>query len=217
MVLSERPETHLPYARLALERGLRTYVDKPLAENMNAGREIFAFADRLGVPCYTGSAIRWSPEFLAGRRYVQERFGPPKAVYVPCPLAIELYGIHAVEMVNLFLGNDVVSVRAIAGHERQVVLMEYHDGTTAVFEHLNFVRWPSYSVTLYADSWQHRIILEEPGATLMAFAKQFVEFARGGPAPVSPIESLRLIEIVAAAKQALDAGGRIELGDVISA
>lgn len=206
MVLSEDPSTHLPYATPALEKGLPTYVDKPLAETVEVGRELFALAERHGTPCYTGSAIRWSTEFRAARDQVLERYGRPKAIYVPCPLGVDLYGIHAVEMVNLFLGNDVASVRAMAGHDRQVVLLDYADGTTAVFEHLNFLRWPTYSTTLYGEAWEHRVVLQEVSATMLAFVRAFVDFARGGPVPVPPAESLRLIELVDAAREALRTG-----------
>jgi len=199
MVLSERPETHLPYARRALERRLPTYVDKPLAETAEAGAEIFAVADCLGAPCYTGSGVRWSPELLAAREEVRGS----RAVHVQCPLGLELYGIHAVEMVNLFLGHDVATVQAIGAADRQVVLLEYHDGASALFEHLNFVRWPTYAATLYGETWHHRVAFDDPAPTALAFVRAFVEFARGGPVPVPAEESLRLIELVAAAERAL--------------
>lgn len=214
MVLTERPESHLPYARLALERGRRTYIDKPLAESLDAAREIFAIADRLGVPCFTGSVARWSPELLAGRDYVLGRFGRPRALYVSCPLDLELYGIHCVEMVNLFLGSDVTSVEAIQGADRQVVLLQYRNGASAVFEHLKFLRSPSYSITVYGETWQHRIPLDEPYIPLLEFARSFVDFARGGPAPVSPEETLQLIAILAAAQQSLSDGVSVNLPQV---
>lgn len=211
MVLSERPETHLPYARYALERGLPTYVDKPLAESVEAGREIFAVAERCGARCFTGSAIRWSPQFLAARDHVRSQFGQARALYVPCPLGLKLYGVHAVEMVNLFLGHDVESVQVLGGSDRQVVLLEFRDGASAVFEHLNFLRWPTYSATLYGETWDYRVVLDEPGPTMLAMTRAFVDFARGGPVPVPPSESLRLIEIVAAAEEALRTGRRVQL------
>lgn len=213
MVLSERPETHLPYARCALERGLPTYVDKPLADTREAGAEIFALADRHGARCYTGSGIRWSPEFLAARDRARDMPSGIRAVHVQCPLELELYGIHAVEIVNLFLGHAVATVQAVAARDRQVVLLEYRNGASAVFENLNFVRWPTYSATLYGDTWHHRVAIDDPAPAALAFVRGFVEFARGGPAPVAAGESLRLIEIVAAGRRALSVGGRVELPD----
>ncbi|WP_162606242.1 Gfo/Idh/MocA family protein [Jiangella asiatica] len=211
MVLSERPETHAAYAAMALERGLPTFVDKPLADSLDAGREIFELAERHGVPCYTGSALRWAPDLIAAREYVRTRLGAVRAVHVPCPLELELYGIHAVEMVNLFMGCDVATVRAIGGTERQVVLLEYADGRTAVFEHLGFVTWPAYSACVYGDRWEHRVVLDGVGPAMAATVRAFVEVARGATVPVCPPESLRLNEIVFAARESLRSGKVVSL------
>lgn len=210
MVLSERPESHLPYARPALERGLPTYVDKPLAETPAKGREIFALAERSGARCFTGSMLRWSPDLLAARDYLQSRRGPIRGVSVQCPLDLELYGIHCVEMVNMFLGNDVASVEAIAGRDRQVVLLEYAD-SSAVFEHLRFLRWPLYGITFYAEQWHHRVVIEDVAPAALAFVERFVDFARGGPAPVTPEESLQLADIVTAARLSVSDRRRVDL------
>lgn len=212
MVLSERPETHLPYASFALERGLPTFVDKPLAESADAGRKIFELAERHGAACYTGSGLRWTPELLAAREHVRAHLGEVRAVHVPCPLELELYGIHAVEMVNLFMGHDVARVRAIGGQGRQVVLLEYADGRTAVFDHLDFVTWPSYSALLFGQRWEHRVVLDGVGPSLASVVRTFVDVARGAPAPVTAAESLRLNEIVAAAREALRSGEVVSIG-----
>lgn len=211
MVLSESPETHLPYARFALERGLPTYVDKPLAPDLETGREIFTLADRYGGRCFTGSAVRWSRQLLTVRDYVAARWGDIRAVHVSCPSRLELYGIHAVEMINLFLGSDVESVHTVAGKDREVVLLSYRDGRSAVFENLSFLRYPHLAVTLYGDTWEHRVTLDDGQECLLALVRKFVEFAQGGDLPVHPNESLKLIEIVTAAKQSHQTGHKTTL------
>lgn len=212
MVLSERPETHLRYAASALERGLSTYVDKPLAESPDAGREIFALAERYGARCFTGSSLRWAPEFLSIRESLCSRAGGIRAISVHCPLGLELYGIHAVEIVNLFMGSDVRYVEAVGTGDRQVVLLEYFDGASAVLENLNFVRWPRYSATVYGDSWRHHVTVDDPAPAALAFVRRFIEFVKGGPVPVPASESLRMIDIVTAAQKSLRLRSRVELG-----
>lgn len=201
MVLSEDPGTHLGYARPALEQGLPTFIDKPLAESVGVGREICRLAERHGARWFTGSALRWSPELDTVRGEVG-RLGGVRAVHIQIPGEVELYGIHAVEVANLFLGCDVVSVRAMSGPGRQVVLLEYRDGRSAVFENLSFLRWPVYTVGLYGDTW-HRGVELEPPSSLLALVQKFVDFARGAPTPVAPEESIRLLEIATTATQAL--------------
>ncbi|TDD93969.1 Gfo/Idh/MocA family protein, partial [Jiangella asiatica] len=196
MILSERPETHLPYARAALERGLRTYVDKPLADTPDAAREIFTLAERHGAPCYTGSAVRWSPEFLAAREHIRTKPNRAKALHVQCPLGLDLYGIHAIELANLFLGHDVDTIHTTTGPDRQIVLLTYTNGATALLDHLNFLRWPTYAATIHADTWHHHVTLDDPAPTLLAFTRTFADFANGAPPPVNPQESLHLINIL---------------------
>lgn len=211
MVLSERPESHLLFARPALERGLPTYVDKPLAESVAVGREIFALADRHRAKCFTGSAVRWSRELRAERDFISSQHGDVRGVHVSCPRDVEFYGIHAVEMINLFLGCEVASVQAMGCADREVVLLSYRNGASALFENLKFMRSPILSVTAYGETWTRRIVPEDGQACMLALVKEFVAFAQGGQAPVGAEESLRLIGIVAAARESLRSGQRVHL------
>ena len=210
MVLSEDPSTHLSYAQPALERGLPTFVDKPFARNVDEALAIFDLAARFGARCFTASALRWCAQFETARDYARSHLGPIKSVYVPCPGSLDLYGIHSVEIANFFLGSDVHAVQTIGVRDRQVTLLEYRDSTSALLEHLNFIRWPIYSATLFGSGWEHRANVDMPSESILALVQEIVAFARGGCAPVPEAEAVRFIEIVAAARESLQSGRRIK-------
>ncbi|MTD59001.1 Gfo/Idh/MocA family protein [Amycolatopsis pithecellobii] len=209
MVLSKDPGTHLDHARAALERGLPTYIDKPLAESLRAGRLIFDLAAKHGAPCYTGSSLRWSPELLAARDAVRREPGPIRTVSIHCPLSIGLYGIHGVEMANLFLGSAVEAVQSLSAPGRQITLLEYAGGTSALIENLEFLPWPTYGLVANGETWHHSTTFHDPSRTSLEFVRRFVEFAHDRIPPVAGEESLRLIQIVEAMMASHRTGRRV--------
>ncbi|GHE98775.1 dehydrogenase [Amycolatopsis deserti] len=211
MVLSKEPSTHLEYARLSLQQGLPTYVDKPLAESFEAGRSIFELAADHGAPCYTGSSLRWSPELLTVRDAVRRRPGPPRTVSIQCPLSIELYGIHGVEMANMFLGSAVDSVQSLTASGRQITVLEYPDGSSALIENLEYLAWPTYSVLVGGETWHEGTTFHDPSGTSYEFVRRFVQFVHDRVPPVSARESLSLIRIVDAILASHETGRRVSV------
>ncbi|WP_071131641.1 Gfo/Idh/MocA family protein [Enterococcus timonensis] len=53
--------THYAYCKKLLEAGIPTYVDKPVSENIEETREIFALAEKLNVPFFVGFNRRYAP------------------------------------------------------------------------------------------------------------------------------------------------------------
>lgn len=56
------PESHLPLLRAAAMLGVPVYIDKPLASTETGGAELFALAERHGIPLMSASALRFSSE-----------------------------------------------------------------------------------------------------------------------------------------------------------
>ena len=61
MVLSGDPEEQ-PWQAAGVLSGLPTFIDKPLASNVEACRAVFAQARRTGAPVFSSSGLRWSSE-----------------------------------------------------------------------------------------------------------------------------------------------------------
>lgn len=208
LVLSEDPQQHVAHARPALERGLPTFVDKPVAHSVATATALFELAEKYAAPCFTASALRWAPELLA----VRDRHDQVVAVDMAVPGTVELYGIHAVEVISLFLGNDVATVSAVDGGHRQAVMFGYRDGRTGLLQQLSFLAAPIYATTVYGDAWSRRIELDPPQSHL-ALVRRFVEFARTGQPPIEASESIHLLRLAIAAREALATRSTISIPD----
>lgn len=198
MVLSESSESHLELARPALEAGLATYIDKPMAPSATAAAAIFDLASGCGAPCFSASALRFDPRLQPSSVGVH-------SIYVSCPLGFRLYGIHALELVDAFLGHEVSGLAAIRAADRDVVLLEYPDGRNALLDNLHRVRDPRYRVTAHdGTGTEHTWSVDDVGSALLGLVEEFVRFANTGDAPVKPSRTLALIALQEQAAQALE-------------
>jgi scyllo-inositol 2-dehydrogenase (NADP+) len=72
VVVATPNDTHRELALRAIESGLATVVDKPLAPSSEAGREIVEAADAAGVPLTVFHNRRWDSDQLTLRRLIAE-------------------------------------------------------------------------------------------------------------------------------------------------
>ena len=71
IVIASPNRTHVPLARAALEAGLATVVDKPLAATAAAARELCEFAESRKVLLSVFQNRRWDGDFLTARHLVE--------------------------------------------------------------------------------------------------------------------------------------------------
>ena len=71
VVIASPTPTHVELAERALERGLATVVDKPLAVRAADAERLIALADRRGVPLTVFQNRRWDGDFRTVRRLVE--------------------------------------------------------------------------------------------------------------------------------------------------
>jgi predicted dehydrogenase len=203
MVLSGDPEEQPRQAAGALERGLPTFIDKPLASNVEACKAVFAQARRTGAPVFSGSGLRWSSELQNAKRDFTEGFSEPiEAIYVKVPNRVEQYGIHAVEMANIFLGADVRRVSAIQDDNRCAAILSYATGQTALVEMLNAQIRPSYCVIVYGQRHTKMVHLYDTALGFIGLFDSFLSMVSTRVAPVAEAEVVRLMEIVFAVQDA---------------
>ncbi len=212
MVLSEDPASHPVYARLALERGLPTFVDKPIAPDVAGCEEIYELARRHGAKVFTSSALRWSPELVATRRAIDDVYRDALlSVYVKVPNRLALYGIHAVEMVNGLLGHDVVEVQGVQEGAHQIATLRFASGQIAIIDTFDAQARPSYCFVAYLQRHTLFVDLRELAMAFARLQQAFVDMAAGGDVPVMPEETMTLMRIVYAAQQACETGRVVQV------
>jgi Oxidoreductase family, NAD-binding Rossmann fold len=212
MVLSEDPRHHLEHARPALQRGLVVYIDKPLADSVDAGELIFELAANSGAVCFTCSSLRFAPEtaalkFMVGNVLDSMILG----AYVQVPLGVDLYGIHAVEIVNAIMGRDVDVVHGMQSKDRQTVHLRFRDGRTACVENVTSVQRPMENVIVNGVNRDIVMQYRRQGEIPWAFVQEFVGAALSRSSPVSADESLALLRLTTAMRKALTSAQTIAL------
>ncbi|MEQ8769731.1 MAG: Gfo/Idh/MocA family oxidoreductase [Phycisphaerales bacterium] len=135
LVLSVSGDKHLPGAAPALERGLATYVDKPLACTLDEARAIRDLASANNARCYSASSLRFITELDAiprddlGEIVAIDAFGPGE-LNDGAPGLLH-YGVHTIEMIDAVWGPGVKRVSAIETPDRHLVDLDYADGRYA--------------------------------------------------------------------------------------
>lgn len=211
MVLSESPDLHFDHARAALERGLPTYIDKPLSRTSQEAEEIFRYARKHGAPCFSGSGARYSPELLAAREAQQRLIGDMRAMYIHCPISIPLYVSHALEMMNLFIGHDIEWAEAMEAKDRQIVLLQARGSISVVLDHVYIGAHPRYSGTLHGTNDYLPFTLTRLGPTMFAFIRAFARFVDDRVPPCPPEDTIALMRLSEAIVASLHSGERVSI------
>lgn len=135
MVLAVNGNRHCELAMPSLERGMPTYIDKPLTCDLAQAKRILEASRKSGAPCYSASSLRFITEIPSLDR---DALGELKAIdaYGPGELhdlmpGVLHYGVHTIEMVDAIWGPGVERVSAIETPDRHLVDMSYRDGRYA--------------------------------------------------------------------------------------
>lgn len=119
------PEKHLPYAKIVLPYGKRTYIDKTFAPDAQSAKEIFALAEQYHTPFFSTSALRYGEELARVQdcRHVMTMGGGS---------TLDEYIVHQLEMVVKKLGVGAKSVCAQQIGPQTYCHIAYDDDRTAV-------------------------------------------------------------------------------------
>ena len=135
MVLSVNGNKHLPLSLPSLERGLPTYIDKPLTCNLSEAKQLLATARKTSARCYSASSLRFPAEVT---EMDKAALGALKAIDAFGPGSIHalmeglfFYGVHTIEMVDALWGPGVKRVSAVHLEDRDLLDLDYHDGRFA--------------------------------------------------------------------------------------
>lgn len=162
MVCNRYGDDHPAPARLALQAGLPTFVDKPFANDFNNVKELVALAVQTGAPLLSCSALRYANEVLT----LQEKlpsFGALNCAVIsgqatgdfPNPRAKHpfFYGIHLVEMLQTLLGSGAEAVTTRRTPRCDIGLVHYADGRQGMINLLHQSPSLYHGVVYGATGW----------------------------------------------------------------
>ena len=135
MVLTVNGHKHLAHATPALQRGMPTYVDKPLTCDVGQAKALLALSEKHGARCYSASSLRFASEVHTARGadlgevVAIDAYGPGELHGLMA--GTFFYGVHTIEMVDALWGPGVAEVSARQAEDRDLLQLRYHDGRTA--------------------------------------------------------------------------------------
>lgn len=209
LVLAVSGARHLELARAALERGLPTYIDKPLACDLGEAREILELSTRHGARCYSASSLRFITELESlpreslGELVAIDAWGPGE-LNEGAPGVLH-YGVHTIEMVDAIWGPGVARVSAVATHDRHLVDLAYHDGRYAS---LRLERKGAYDfgAVVHGTNGVHAYRVDF-GPVYDRLVRGMARFFEGGAAPASLRDIVENVAVMVAANESVARDG----------
>jgi predicted dehydrogenase len=207
LVLDDGTMQHQRQARPSLERGMPTFVDKPLSPDPAEAAELVALARRHDAPFMSCSALRFARELIDARAQL-DAIKPFAAACAVGPHELIYYGIHPCELLQAAIGSGVRAVQNVGAEGRHIVRLFYGDERSAVlqvFEDIGYV----FHLNVYGKGGWVSFAVADHQFFYTETMRQFVAMCRGGAAPFPPEDTLEIIETLWCARKSAQEGGRI--------
>ena len=196
------PETHLRYAKAALQYGKSTYIDKTFAPDLKTAKEIFDIAEKNNVKIFSTSALRYAKE-LDGLENAKS------VIFTGGGRSLEEYIIHQIEMAVRLMGKAATDIRVFNMEKQATVVIDF-SGKLAT---LNYSYSDcNFSVDAQLDARQrctYRCI--EDDGYFYTLAKTILTFFETEKLPFLKEETLYVIAI----RDAIMEGINAEIGEKI--
>ena len=210
---------HLEQAIQVFERGLITFIDKPIAASLADTLKIFDASEKNGVPMFSASSLRYGPSIQEiangnkiGRILGADTFSPAKIEKTHPDLF--WYGIHGVESLFTLMGVGCKSVVRLHKPDVDVVTGVWEDDRIGTFRGLRSGK-TGYGGTAYGTEGISEAGKYEGYEPLV---HEILKFFRSGIAPISASETIEIFAFMAAAEESKNRGGdSVSLSEVMEA
>ncbi|MGB5050034.1 MAG: Gfo/Idh/MocA family oxidoreductase [Caldilineaceae bacterium] len=216
MICNRYGDDHTAPARLAIEAGLPTFVDKPFANDFDDVRALVNLAADKGTPLMSCSAVRYAVEVLALQPRLAE-FGPlnlavtsgPAAGDFPNPRARHpfFYGTHPVELLHTLLGPRAEAVSTRRTPRCDVGLVHYADGRQGVINLLQ--KSPSlYHGAVYGEQGWAEVDIRNWDTFYVGTLERVIGMAETNTPPFPIDWAVEVIGILTALLRSAENGGK---------
>jgi predicted dehydrogenase len=206
MVLAVNGHRHLELSLPSLNRGLPTYVDKPLTCDLAQAKQLLAAARAGNARCYSASSLRFAREVTdwdrgaVGEIAAIEAFGPGELN--PSMEGLFFYGVHTIEMVDALMGKPgVAKVSARSDERRELVDLIYRDGRAARLR-LERVGAYDFGATVHGTKGLYQFKVNFAGV-YDRLVEGMTRFFDGGPAPADLRDIVENIAVMEAGNQSI--------------
>lgn len=204
MITSQQGKRHLERARLFLEQGIPTFVDKPFAPNVEQADAMIALAKRHNAPLLSCSSLRYDTQVQAalqkqeaqGRLLAADVWGT--ASLHPGNPGLLNYGIHGVEILYTLLGSGCRRVQAVSAEPGEVITGLWPDGQIGV---LRGTRTGPYEFGFVAHYEKARLPFKAEGSGYREMLKVIVQMCETKQPPLDYAVMREIIAFIQAAEQ----------------
>ena len=194
---------HLEQVKPVIAAGKPVFIDKPMAGTLADAVEIFQRANKVSVPCFSSSSLRFASGFQAARTG-ESSFGEVRKCVAWSPMSIEphhpdlfWYGIHGVEVLFTIMGPGCETVTREEQNEVSGVWKAGREGT--------FVGKKGYGAEVEGSKGSGPAGKYEGYKPLVI---EIAKFFKTGKPPVAQEETLEIYTFMEAADESKRQGGK---------
>lgn len=232
MIFSLDGRLHLQEASAVLRARKRLFIGRPMAASAEDVVKIFQLAAETQTPCWSSSQHRYSAGFSGMRNHPE----------VGKVLGCDVYGgwsvdappsdqftrpLHSIETLYAIMGPGVVSVSSTGTATAESIIAVWEDGRVGTYRGIK-AGAVKYSATVFGDIgvstagiYGHGVPVKGVVPTddryvgYEGLATQIARFFKGGPAPVTPAETLEIFALLQAAETSrVQNGAMVRLPDL---
>jgi len=190
----------------ALEAGLPTFIDKPMADNADVAQQIVDIAAANNAPLMSCSSFRWCDAAWEMR----EKLADLGKVELLCGMSgqgkFHVYAIHPTEFAYGILGPGTTSVINVGAEDRDIVHLTREDGAQVVLNMFwSGVMGGGQMFTVGGSNGWHTV--NKLGALYHPMMEAFLSMVGSGEMPISGDEMVEVIAVIDAARRSREQGG----------
>jgi hypothetical protein len=200
---------HLEQAIPVLEARIPVFIDKPIAGSLRDTIEIRRLAQQHGVPCFSSSCIRYSPNLcgLKNNKEVGDIVGA--ATWGLCQTQDNIpdlffYGLHGIEGLFALMGRGCVTVQRTHLADVEIVVGTWNDGRVGTYRGIRSGK-AAFGATVFGTE---QISTIEIGIPYRELCIEIARFFKSGVAPVDLDETIEIFAFMEAAEESKRQGGR---------
>ena len=180
----------------ALKSGKPVFVDKTFAPDLETGKKFFALAREYNTPVFSSSAQRYCESILD---YLAREKGNTRFMSTVGPHDLSNYAVHQFEPIVAIMGIGVKRVKSFAvGEKVTQLILDYGDGRQASFTQTPNP-WAEFNFMVSDGEKGERLDSSDFYLNTM---RVILEFYRTGKPPVLEEETLEILALIDAAKEA---------------
>ncbi|MEY3457482.1 MAG: hypothetical protein RL215_639 [Planctomycetota bacterium] len=198
---------HVELAQQIFPKGLPVFVDKPLAHNLDAARQVARIGQQTGTPWFTASALRYQSALTQTLAELQHESITGCDCYGSLRhgvghLDLAWYGIHGLEALYAVMGTGCQTVTRTKTALGDVTVARWPGGRLGTFRALPEGQQPQgFGITVFGT---HSVRSLQLPATYHELLSVIVRFFHTRQPPVPLTESLEIFALMHAAQQSAE-------------